>query len=52
MKSNETDDAGGTYWEQERCIESFGGETEKTTKHGRPRDRWDNDIKMEIQEMG
>ena len=38
----------GMYGGQERCMRGFGGET----GHRRPRNRWEDDIKMHIQEIG
>ena len=37
----------------ERCVQGFGAETRgKETTLGRPRRRWENDIKMDLQEVG
>ena len=41
-----------TYGGQERCIQSFGGETWRKEPFGRPRHRWDCKIKMDFQEVG
>ena len=41
-----------TCGREERCKLSFGGKYEAITPVGRPRCRWENDIKMDIQETG
>ena len=46
---------GGTcsmYGREERRIEGFGGETWGKEPLGRPRRRWEDNIKMDIQEVG
>ena len=35
-----------------RCIEGFGGNTEGKRPFGRPRRRWEDNIKMDLQEVG
>jgi hypothetical protein len=40
-----------TSWGEERCITSFGVETEGKRPLGRPRHRWDNNIKKDFQEV-
>jgi hypothetical protein len=37
-------------WREERHIQGFGGETMRTL--GRPRRRWEDNIKMDHQEVG
>ena len=34
------------------CIQGFGGETLGKRQLGRPRYRWENNIKMDLQEVG
>jgi hypothetical protein len=46
MKKNEMDGACGTYGGQERCLQGFGGETLGKEPLGRPRRRWEDNIKM------
>jgi hypothetical protein len=41
-----------TYGREERRIQGFGGETEGKRPLGRPRRRWLNNIKMDLQEVG
>jgi hypothetical protein len=36
----------------ERCIQFFGGETWGKEPLGRPRRRWEDSIKMDLQEVG
>jgi hypothetical protein len=36
----------------ERCIQGFGGKTEGKRPLGRPKRRWENNIKMDLQEVG
>ena len=46
---------GGTcsaYGGGERCIEGFGKEPEGKRLLGRPRRRWEGNIKMDLQEVG
>jgi hypothetical protein len=38
-----------TCGEEERCIRGFGGETWRKEQLRRPRLRWENDIKMDLQ---
>jgi hypothetical protein len=40
------------YGGKERCIQDFGRETEGRRPLGRPRRRWDDNIKMDIKEAG
>ena len=35
-----------------RCIEGFGGNTEGKRPFGRPRRRWEDNIKMDLQKVG
>jgi len=40
------------YGGGERLIQGFGGETSGKELLGRPRRRWEDDIKMDLQEVG
>jgi hypothetical protein len=40
------------YGGDERCIQGFGGKPEGKRPRGRPRRRCQDDIKMELQEVG
>ena len=40
-----------TYGAEERCIQGFVGEPEGKRRLGRPKRRWENDIKMDLQEV-
>ena len=35
-----------------KCIESFSGETRRKETLGRPRRRWEDNIKMDLREVG
>ena len=39
-------------WEEERCIQGFGGEPEGRRPLGRPKHRWEDNIKMDLREVG
>jgi hypothetical protein len=41
-----------TYGEVQRRIRGFGGEPEGKRPLGRPRHRWEDNIKMDLQEVG
>ena len=41
-----------TYGGQGRCIQGFGGKLEGNIPLGRPRHRRDDNIKMQLQEVG
>jgi hypothetical protein len=41
-----------TYAGEERCIQVFVGNPEEKRPLGRPRSRWENNIKMDLQEVG
>jgi len=41
-----------TYGGEKRCIQGFGGKFEGKRLLGRPRQRWENNIKMDLQEGG
>ena len=40
------------YEEEERRIEGFGGETEGKRPLGRSKRRWEDNINMDLQEVG
>jgi len=40
------------YGEEERCIQVLVGKSEIISPLGRPRRRWENNNKMDVQEMG
>jgi hypothetical protein len=40
----------GTYGRQERCLSDFGGVNWGKEQLGRPRRRWENNIKIVLQE--
>ena len=40
------------YEGQKRRVQGFGGEPEENKPLGRPRCRWKDNIKMELQEVG
>ena len=42
----------GTYEGEERLIQSFSGKSEGMRTLGRPRRRWKDNIKMDLQEVG
>jgi hypothetical protein len=52
MKKNEMGGACGTYGGQERCIQGFDGEPDGKSPLGRPRRRWENNIIIDLQEVG
>jgi len=41
-----------TYGGEERRIQGFGGKPEGKRPLGRPRRRWENNIKMDFQDLG
>jgi hypothetical protein len=42
----------GTYGGEERCIQGFSGKPEGRRPLGRPRRRWEDNIKMDLPEVG
>jgi len=46
------DRAYSVYGGEERCMQGFGGATGGKEPLGRPRHRWDINIKMDLQEVG
>ena len=41
-----------TYGAIHKCIQSFSGETESKRPLGWPRRRWEDNIKMDLREVG
>jgi len=39
-------------WREEKCVQDFGGETEGRRPLGRLRCKWEDNIKMTLQELG
>jgi hypothetical protein len=39
-------------WEEERCLKGFGGETWGKRQLGKPRRRWEDNIKIYLREVG
>jgi hypothetical protein len=39
-------------WGGERCLQGFGWEARKEETTARPRHRWEDNIKMDLREMG
>jgi len=37
---------------EQKCTQGFGGETERKRPLGGPRNRWEVNIKMDLQELG
>jgi hypothetical protein len=52
IEKNEMGGACSTYWGEERCIQSFGGKPEGKKPFEIPRRTWEDDIKMDLQEVG
>ena len=52
VKKNQMGGTCGTYRRQERCIQGFGCETERSRLLERPGHRWDDNIKMDLREVG
>ena len=42
----------GSYGREERRMQGFGGKPEGKRPFGRPRRRWEDNIKMDLQEVG
>jgi hypothetical protein len=40
------------YWGEERCIQVLVGKSEGSRSLGTPRCRWEDNIKIELQEVG
>jgi hypothetical protein len=41
-----------THWGGKRCLQGFGWESEGKRPLGRPRRRWEDNIKMDLREIG
>jgi hypothetical protein len=52
IKNNERGRVCGMYGRQERCIHGFGVRPYRKSPFGRPRNRWEDNIKMSFQEFG
>jgi len=52
IKKNEMGGTCLTYDRKKRCIQNFGGEIEEKRPPGRHRRRLDNNIRMDLQEVG
>ena len=48
IEKNEMGRACSTYWGEHRCIQGFGGKPEGKRPLGRPRRRWEDNIKMDL----
>jgi hypothetical protein len=40
------------YWGEEKCRQGIDGEARRKRQLGRPRCRWENNIKTDLREMG
>ena len=49
IENNEMGGACGTYGGKERCTQGFGGKPEGKRPLGRPRRRWEDNIKIDLQ---
>jgi len=52
IKKNGMGGARSTYGGKERCVQGLVGKSEGTTRLRRPRRRWEDNIKMDLQEVG
>ena len=52
IKKNEMGGACSAYWRGESCAQGAGGKLEGKRPMGRPRHRWEDNIKMDLQEVG
>jgi hypothetical protein len=52
MEKNEMGGACSAYGGEERCVQDFGGEPEGKRPLGIPRHRWEDNIKMDLKEVG
>jgi hypothetical protein len=52
IEKNEMGGACSKYGGKEKCIQDFGGRPEGRQPLGRPRHRWEDNIKMDLQEVG
>jgi len=51
IQKNEMGGVGSMYGRRERCIQGFGGKSEGKRPLGRPRRRWEDNMKMDLQEV-
>ena len=49
IEKNEMGGACGTYGRGEKCAQGFGGKLEGKRPLGRPRRRWEDNIKMDLE---
>jgi hypothetical protein len=52
IKENEIGGACSTDWRDEKCIKYFVGKSEEKRSLGRPRRRWEVNIRMHLRETG
>ena len=52
IEKNEMGGSYGAYGGGERCAQGSGGEAGEKETIGRPRHRWKDNIKMDLQEVG
>ena len=52
IEKNEVGGACGAYGRGERCAQGSSGETQGKEAIGEPRRRWEDNIKMDLQEVG
>ena len=52
IKKNEMGGACGTYGGEERRVQGFGGETWRKETTGETKCRWEDNIKMDLREVG
>jgi len=52
MKKNEMGGASSAYGGGERCVQGFGGKPVGRRPLGRPRRRWEDNIRMDLREVG
>jgi hypothetical protein len=52
IEKNELGRACSKYGGENRCIQGLGGEPEGKRPHGRPRHRWEDNIKTDLQKVG
>ena len=52
IEKNEMGGTCCTYGGRESCAQGFGGKPERKRPLGRPRRRWEDNIKMDLEEVG
>jgi hypothetical protein len=52
LEKNEIGGACSTFGVEKRCIQGFGMETLERRSFGRPRRRWEDNIKMDLRDVG